>query len=284
MHIPRSFLLAAFVLPLISASAQQSATKPLPDIHQLMNDVREHQKQLDEVRENYTYSAAITVQQIDSKGQVSKTESEEFEVFFVKGHQIARKVKKDGKPLSDEEQKKETESVTKEVEKDEKSDSKERHEISLQQILELRQILEVMDARNPRREIYRGRPTIVFDFVGRKDAKAHGIVEDISKKLQGTAWIDETDLKVAHLDVTFNDDFRIAGGIVASIKNGSNFHFDQAPVNGEIWFLTGGEGTVALRLFLVKEIHQHITERDYDYKKFRVESEQGKDAKAVVEK
>ena len=131
---------------------------------------------------------------------------------------------------------------------------------------------------------YRGRPTIVFDFIGRKDAKTHGMAEDVSKKLQGTIWIDEADRQVAHLDVSFDDNFHIAGGLVANVQKGSNFHFDQAPVNGEIWLPTGGEGTLAVRLCWSRAFASTFTERDYDYKRFRVETEQGKDAKAVAEK
>lgn len=137
--------------------------------------------------------------------------------------------------------------------------------------------------RNPRRESYRGRKTIVFDFVGRRDAKAHGMVEDVFKKLQGTIWIDEANRMVAHLDVSFDDNFHVAGGLVANVQKGSNFHFDQAPVNGEIWLPTGAEVNIALRLFLVKGLRQHYIERDSGYKQYFVEAEQGKDAKAVVQ-
>jgi len=279
----RFFPLAALLLPLLPAlpvRAQQPAAKPLPDIHQLMKEVDEHQKQLDKVRENYTYTASQTTEDIDAKGHVTKTETREVEIFFVNGHEIFRRVKKDGKPLDESEQQKETERVTKAVEKAQQPETKkqEEHEITL------RDVLEVMDVRNPRRELYRGRPTIVFDFVGRKDAKTHGMAEDVSKKLQGTLWVDEADREVAHLDVTFNDNFRVAGGIVANIEKGSNIHFDQAPVNGEIWFPTGGEGTVALRLFLIKGIRQHYTERDYGFQRFHVEAEQGKESRVVLEK
>jgi len=67
-----------------------------------------------------------------------------------------------------------------------------------------------MDVRNERRESYRGRPAIVFDFVGRKDAQTHGLAEDASKKLQGTLWVDETDRQIAHLDAAFDDNFTLA--------------------------------------------------------------------------
>jgi hypothetical protein len=278
--LPFAALLLA-LLPAPSAQAEQAASPPLPDVRQLMREVHEHQMQLDKVRENYTFTSLQTTQDIDANGQIKKTETAEYEMFFVNGHQIGRQVKKDGKPLTDEEQRKETGRVTNQVEKAQKTPPDQPLE---GQAITLSHILEVMDVRNERRESYRGRPTIVFDFVGRKDAKTHGMAEDASKKLQGTVWIDEADRVVAHLDVSFNDNFHVAGGLVANVEKGSNLHFDQAPVNGEIWFPTGGEATWAVRFFLVKGLRQHGIERDYDFKRFHVETEQGKDARVVGEK
>ncbi len=283
MHSSRIFPHAAFLmlsLSVLPARAQQVANPPLPDIPQLMKEVHEHQKQLDKVRENYTYSVSKVVQEIDAKGQVSKTESQEIEVFFVNGHEIWREVKKDGKPLEGSDLEKETGRVTKKVEKAEKTPPDQPLE---GHVISISRVLEIMDVLNERREIYRGRAAIVFDFIGRKDAKTHGLAEDASKKLQGTIWVDEADRQVVHCDVNFDDNFRVAGGVVATIQKGSNFHLDQAKVNGEIWLPTGTEGSVQARVLLVKGIRQHFTDRYYDYKRFHVEAEQGKDAKAVVE-
>ncbi len=202
-------------------------------------------------------------------------------MFFVNGHLIERVVKKNGQPLSGNDLDKETGRVTKLVKKAEKTPSDKPLE---GEVVTVSRLLEIMDVRNERRENYRGRPTIVFDFVGRKDAKTHGLAEDASKKLQGTIWIDEADRQIAHLDVVFNDNFHVAGGLVANVQKGTNFHFDQAQVNGEIWLPTGVDGTVQARVLLVKGYRQHFTERDYDYKRFRVEAEQGKGAKVAGEK
>jgi len=276
------FVLAGVVvaLPAGSLAAQQPDDARLPEIRQLLEQVREHQRQLDKVRENYTYTSAQTLQDIDANGQVKKTETSESEVFFVNSHAVSRMVKKDGKPLDEHEQQKETERVTKEAQKAQNTPPDQ--QVEGEQQVSITKTLELMDVRNPRREIYRGRPAIVFDFVGRKDAKTHGIIEDASKKLEGTLWIDEADRQVAHLDVRFIDNFRVAGGLVATIQKGSNFHFDQSPVNGELWLPTGAEATVAARVLLVKSLRQHFTERDYDFKRFHVETQTGKDAKALT--
>jgi hypothetical protein len=246
-----------------------------------MREVGEHQKQLEKVRENYTYSATETTRDIDGGGQVKKTETMEFEEFYVHGHLVARAVKKNGQPLSGNDLEKETERVTKLVEKAEKTPPDQPLE---GQVVTVSRLLEIMDVRNERRESYRGRPTIVFDFVGRKNAKTHGLAEDASKKLQGTVWVDEADRQIAHLDLIFVENFHVGGGLVANIQKGSNFHFDQAPVNGEIWLPTGIETTMQARVLLLKNLRQHVTERDYDYKRFHVEAEQGKGVKVAAEK
>ena len=265
----------------LTAEAQQPASPPLPDIRQLMHEVQAHQRQLDKVRESYTYSTLETIQDIDSNGKVTKTESIEQEDFFVNSHIMARTVKKNGQPLSEHDQQKETERVTKLVEKAEKTPP---GEPVGEQSISIGRLLEIMEVRNPRRESYHGRPTIMFDFIGRKDAKTHGLMEDASKKLKGTLWVDEGDRQVAHLEVSFDDNFHVAGGLVANIQRGSSFRFDQAGVTDGLWLPTGGEGTVQARILLLKNLRQHIVERDYDYKRFRVEAQQSKEATALSDK
>jgi hypothetical protein len=276
----RVFWCAGFCVLLLAAQvlAGQQNNAPLPDIHQLLREVQDHQKQLDQIREAYTYTSFQTTQDIDPNGQVKKTETEENEDFFVNGHVIERTVKKNGKPLNDHDQQKETERVTKLVEKAEKTP---RDQALEGPTISVTRILEIMDVRNERRENFHGRPAIVFDFIGRKDAKTHGIAEDASKKLQGTVWIDEADRQVAHLEVSFVDNFHVAGGLFANIQKGSNFHFDQALVNNELWLPTGGEGTMQARVLLLKNFREHFTECDYDYKRFKVETQQAKDAKVT---
>jgi hypothetical protein len=268
--------LAALAIVASILRAQQAANAPIPNIPDLMHKVMDHQKQVEKMRENYTFTSAQTTEDLDANGHVTKTETEEDDDFFVNGHVIERAIKKNGKPIAGHDEEKETERVTKLVEKAEKTPPDQPLE---GQTISVSRLLDIMDVRNPRRETYRGRPTIVFDFIGRRNAKTHGLAEDASKKLQGTVWIDETGLQVAHLDVSFNDKFLVGGGLLATVDKGTSFKFDQAPVEEGLWLPTGSEAMFLGRLMMVKSLRQHITERDYDFKVFRVETQQGKDAK-----
>ena len=262
-------------LPPLVQAAPSTVNPPLPDIRQLMQQVRAHQRELDKVREPYSFTSMHVIQDLDGNGQVKKTQSDEHEVCFINGHVIERLVERDGKPLGDSDQQKENERVAKMVEKAEKTSSGQSLEVGISRLLD------VMDVRNERREMFRGRPAIVFNFVGRKDAQTHGLAEDATKKLQGTVWVDEADRQVAHLEASFIDNFHVAGGLFADIQKGSNFRFDQELVNGELWLPTGNEATMRARVLLVKNLRRHLVEKDYDYQRFTVETRQGKDVPAA---
>ena len=256
------------------AQAQKDA--PLPDVRQLMREVVEHQKHLDKIRENYTYNSSQVTEDLDAAGKVTKNESTDNEDFFVNGHVIERKVKKDGQPLSQHEEEKESERIQKLVERAQNTPADQPLE---GQTVSISRLLEIMNVSAARREVYRKRPAIVFDFTGRKDAKTHGLMEDASKKLEGTILIDEADRQVAHLEVTFTDDFHVAGGLLANIRKGTNFRFDQEPVADGLWLPTGSEAMLQARVLLLKNMRQHFREKVYNYKRFTVETEQGKDEK-----
>ncbi len=265
----------------VPASAEEmKAGAPIPDVRTLMTDVMARQRNNDKIRENYTYHIAQTTQELDGGGQVKKTESAESDVFFVHTHRIERTVKKDGKPLTGRDEQKEQERITKLVEKAERVPQGEPLEGPNVNV-SITHLLEIMDASNPHREMFRGRSTLVFDFAGKKDARTHGFAEDASKKIAGRMWIDEHDHAVARMEAHFIDNFHVGAGLLANVQKGSSFYFDQAPVNGEIWFPTNAEGLVEARVLLLKGIRQHVVEKDYGYQKFSVNSEPGETAAVV---
>ena len=258
-----------------AAKAADSAAAPIPDLGTLMQQVAAHQKELDKIRENYTYRSLTVNQYLDGHGKVTKTESEEDEVFFVRGHEIERVVAKNGKPLSGHDADKEQERVTKAVEKAQQTpEGQPVHNGG--QTFSVSDMLSVMEVSHPRRVLYNGRSTLEFDVTGRRDAKAHGLAEGAMKRVAGSIWIDEKDRQVAHLEIRFMDNFRVGGGLLANIQKGSEFHFEQALVNNEIWLPTGAEGTIDARLMLFKGLRQHFTEQDSQYKRFQVETKEGK--------
>jgi hypothetical protein len=265
MSLMRTLFPATSFLLSLSLFAQQA---PLPDVPTLMQQVEDHQHKLDQTRENYTYREIAETRELDKSGNVKKFETEDDDIFFVNTHEIDRQVKKDGKPLSENEEKKEQERVMKAVEKAQKTPAGETTE---KNTVSISRLLSIMKVSRPRREMLDGRSTITFDFTGDPHAKTHGMAEDASKKLSGTLWIDEQDREVRRMVAHFDDNFHMGFGLF-SVGKGSNFTFNQKLVNNELWLPTDAQAHVVAHAIGVIGFRADFNVVDKDYQRFHAEA------------
>ena len=253
--------------PAASAASEQAA---LPDAATMLREVEAHQKQLDKVRENYTFRAVQTTRQLDSSGNTKKVETEEHEVFFVNGHQVQKLVRKDGKDLTPDQARKEQDRVNKEVVKISQPGytNPDKDEITVARLLQ------IVTFSRPRRVSLKGRDTIAFDFAGDQHAKTHGRDEDALKKVSGTIWIDEADREVSRMSATLDENYHVGFGLLASVAKGSNVVFDQALIRNEAWLPTAIALHLQARAFLVAGFRADIDIRFDQYRKFQTDAVQ----------
>jgi hypothetical protein len=242
----------------------------IPDAATMLREVEAHQKQLDKVRENYTFRAVQTTRQLDSSGNTKKVETEEHEVFFVKAQRVEKLVRKDGKDLTPDQARKEQDRVNKEVLKISQPDYKnpDKDEITVSRLLQ------IVTFSRPRRVALKGRDTIAFDFAGDQHAKTHGRDEDALKKVSGTIWIDEADREVSRMSATLDEYYHVGFGLLASVAKGSNVVFDQALIRNEAWLPTAIALHLQARAFLVAGFRAEIDIRFDQYRKFQTDAVQ----------
>jgi hypothetical protein len=242
----------------------------IPDAATMLREVEAHQKQLDKVRENYTFRAVQTTRQLDSSGNTKKVETEEHEVFFVKAQRVEKLVRKDGKDLTPDQARKEQDRVNKEVLKISQPDYKnpDKDEITVSRLLQ------IVTFSRPRRVALNGRDTIAFDFAGDQHAKTHGRDEDALKKVSGTIWIDEADREVSRMSATLDENYHVGFGLLASVAKGSNVVFDQALIRNEAWLPTAIALHLQARAFLVAGFRAEIDIRFDQYRKFQTDAVQ----------
>ena len=250
----------------------------LPDAATMLREVEAHQKQLDKVRENYTFREVQTTRELDSSGKTKKTETEEHEVFFVNGQQIEKLVRKDGKDLTPDQARKEQDRVNKEVLKISKPGytNPDKDEITVARLLQIVRFV------RPRRLLLNGRDTIAFDFAGDEHAKTHGRDEEALKKVSGTIWIDEADREVSRMSATLDENYHVGFGLLASVAKGSNVVFDQALIRNEAWLPTAIALHLQARAFLVAGFRAEIDIRFDQYRKFQTDAVQQPGATAVT--
>jgi hypothetical protein len=254
----------------------------LPDLKALFNEIDQNQKAIDKLKENYAGSRSEEEIQYDKTGKIVKSEVRDFTFFYFHGEEVSTLVKKDGKPLSEDEQRKENERVKKTIEdlqkreakkeakeekaRDEGQKKKNDDDVGIETFLRACQFV------NPRRERFRGQDVLVFDFEPNPEFKPHKLEEKVVHQLAGVVWIDEKAHDVARLEAYFVGDFRFVGGLVANLQKGTSFVFEQAFINNEVWLPTYEEAHVGVRVLLVKSFQVNAVTRYSDYKKFNVES------------
>jgi len=254
----------------------------LPDLKALFKELDDNQKAIDKIRENYAGTRVEEDTEFEKDGKVKKTETSEYTFFYLSGDEVSTLVKKDGKPLSDAEQKKENEKTQKEIADIQKREAKKeaKEEKAKEEGKQkkddddpdIETFLRTCQFVNPRRERFRGQDVLVFDFEPNPEYKPKNLVEKVVQKLAGVIWIDEQAHDVARLEAYFVGDFRFAGGILANLQKGTSFVFEQAYINNEVWLPTYMEAHIGVRVLMVKGFTANVATRYSDYKRFNVET------------
>ncbi len=261
-----------------AASADGTAVaRPLPEIVPLMRQVELNERTAEAIEKDYTYHTASRLIEYDGHGAARKTETRDFDIFWQDGVQVRKLVAKDGKPLPPDELKKEDARIDEEVAKakarrekadsqDKETDSAGHDEITLSRLLELGAF------SNARRVQIAGRDTIAIDFTGDPKAKIRNRSEGAVREMAGTLWVDEQDKAIQHLEGRFVNPYKVAGGMVMNVSQGTSFKITNVRLNNEVWlpqsFEAHGHARVLLFLNLDGDISAHMS----DYHKFRASS------------
>ncbi len=242
-----------------------------------MRQVEARQGQAEAQQKDYIYRELNRFDQLDGAGNTKKTHSREYEIFWLNGVRVARLLQKDGRDLSPDEQKKESERIDKEVikarERRDKADAQGRQtdsgghdEISFSRILELGKF------SNARRESIRGRDTIAVDFTGDPKAKTRNAMEGVFRELAGTVWVDEQDKAIQHLEGHFVNNFKLGAGLLVNVHQGTWFKANFTKINDEVWLPEAVEGVGHVHYMLFFSVDGNFQGHTFGYRRFKATS------------
>jgi hypothetical protein len=268
----KSLLLAASLVASPTARAQEQAERPLPDIPTLMHEVEQHQRASETIQKDYVFHEVTNVQ---ANGK--ERETREYDVFWLNGVEVHKLTRKDGRDLTEDEKKKESDRIDKEVAKakerkskaaseGKETDSHGHEEVTVSRFLALGRFT------NPRRLQIDGRDTIAIDYTGDAKAKTRNRGEEVIRDLTGTIWVDEADRSITRLEGRFINNFKVGAGLVMNIKNNTTFIFEQRKINGEVWLPSHIEGHGAARVMLFVNFDGAVRFSYSDYRKFKATS------------
>jgi hypothetical protein len=249
------------------------SAQDLPPIPQLLLDVERNEKVTDAAARDYTYHVRLQQLELDNNGDLKKSTTTDSESITIDGVRVERIVARDGKPLTPEETHKESDRIDKEVAKAKarreklESQGKETN-TNGDSFVTASRVLELGSFTNARRVDLNGRPTIVADYNGDPNAKTHSEFEKVFRDLVGTVWIDEHEHVLVRAAGHFLQNFKIGGGLVVDIKEGSSFEVHYGRINDEVWLPIEATGQGKIRFLLFTSFNGRVHRLTSDYRKF----------------
>ncbi|MDT5120525.1 MAG: hypothetical protein QOC96_7 [Acidobacteriota bacterium] len=257
------------------------------DIPTLLKEVEANQKELDERVSNYAFTEKRTERKIDDKGQIKEEKTTVYEIYPMPGGgAILKIISENGVPLSAERAAKQDKKIAEDVARYEaerqKREQKKKEEAEKNKGQEKKKedkddvsvavFLRACEFVSPRRERLRDREAVVFDFRPRAGFQPKTTAESIVTKLTGVVWIDPVDKEVIRLEAKLAQGYKVGGGLVASIRPGSAFAFEQTRMADGVWLPRYAQINFAAKILLFKGIEANETHEFSDYKRFNAEA------------
>ncbi|HEV7375696.1 MAG TPA: hypothetical protein VGN95_13320 [Pyrinomonadaceae bacterium] len=259
-----------------------------PDIAKLLLEVEENQKKLDERISDYSFTEKRTERKINDKGEVKEEKVAVFEIYPLPGGGAFYKViSENGVPISAERAAKQDKKIAEEVakyeaarekkeqkkkEEAEKNNGQVKKEKEANDDVSVAVFLRACEFVSPRTERLRDREAVVFEFRPRPGFKPKTMAEDIVTKLIGVIWIDPVDKEVIRLEAKLAQGYKVGGGLVASIRPGSTFVFEQTRLPDGVWLPRFAQVNFAVKVFIFKNIEANETSEFSDYRRFNTEA------------
>jgi hypothetical protein len=263
------------------------SNEPLPDIPSLLNEIRANAAKIDEILENYSFTEKRIERDLKSNGELVEKGSETRSLTFYKGFRITRTIEKNGRPLSPSDQAKEDREVQKQIDEIEKkiAERRRRRDDTRQvssgaagqpdgegQRFTIAEALKGSLLLNPRRERFKGRDVIVFDYEPNPAFKPQTRNERLFALCTGAVWVDDKTRQVVRLDAVLT---KGAGNFIAKAQRGASFTLENELVNDEIWLPARADINLSVRiLFAGFNINNLILYSDY--RRFETEVEDAK--------
>ncbi|MFN2481586.1 MAG: hypothetical protein ABR554_08970 [Pyrinomonadaceae bacterium] len=262
------------------------------NVVELMREVSRNQKEDDERVSQYTYTRKQTEREINDRGEVKRETVRVYEVYPVaNAGDVEKLVSENGVALTPERAAKEEKRVAEEIERRERERDKRREKRERERAGGARKgrgegeddpglstFLRVCEFVSPRRERFRDRAAIVFDFRARPGYKTQSREESIVSKLAGVVWIDPADKRIMRLEARLVEGYKVAGGLVASLRPGSAMIFEQTRLADGVWLPKYEQINFAAKLFIFAGIQLDATREYSNYKRFTTAGDEKLDA------
>jgi hypothetical protein len=225
-----------------------------------------------EKRNEYLYVLRSERREFDGNGQPRSQQSvmirREPEGEFV----VSRVVERDGKPVSEDERRRNEERIQKSLaelralspeERRRRSEEGRRRRSSEDSWIA--EFPEALDYRHVGEEPVNGRPALVLECSPRPGYRPSNMRARVFEKTRGRVWVDKAENELVKADAEVFDTVNVGFGLVGRIEKGTRFRLERQKTSDGTWLPVFQSARFAARIMLVKSMNREFTLRFSDY-------------------
>ena len=214
----------------------QAPQPPFPDTQKLLARVAQHQRESESLRDQYVFTAKVTECTLDKQGKVVGQHADIYNMLPTPYEYLARHVSHDGKPVSEDELRKQDKRLYRKMQEDERQARQKGDSWHAKGEIRLADVIANSSFTPLRWEGIQGTRAIVYALEPKFPSKrSGGLAERVLADTKGKMWISPEEEEVVHAELDNVSSLSVGPLGLVRVKS---FHeiFDQQKVRGEIWF------------------------------------------------
>jgi hypothetical protein len=257
---------------------QAAPSSPPLSAHEIVSRAMKRDLNNWEMEKNYTFVERVEQRELNSDGSLKSEKSATEEVVFLYGQPYTHLIRRNDKPLSQDEARKVEKRFKDTMDKRSHETAAERQQRLVdfdkhhqQEHAFLLEVPEAYDFRIVREETLNGRPAFVISGEPRESFRPNLNAARVLPKLRPELWIDKNNYQCIKLEADVIDTI-VWGGFLLRLHPGSHIELEQTPVNDEVWLPLHARINLYARVALFKTMRLDVDVTFSDYKKVRTDS------------
>jgi hypothetical protein len=230
-------MLVASLLLVASVYGQSQPPSPpedaFPEMDSLVPRVAQHQKELEKLLTQYTFTDKTTVYTLDKRGQVRSQHADTYYITPTPYEVFVLHVAHDGKPVSESNLNKQQREIEHKIRMYEKKEQKQ-GELQPKDSLLFGDIILKSKFTPLRWEEKNGQRLLVCSFEPKSQRPQGDLNSRIAGDMRGKMWISPEDAEIVRMDFTSVSPINLGGGFLGNVKGFDGF-VEQQKVHGEAW-------------------------------------------------